>query len=220
MKINILIADDHKLIRDGIKNYLNDYEDFDVIAEAGNGKEVLEILKSGIRIDIILMDINMPVMDGLETTQLVLKEYPDIKILALTMINDKAYIKEMIDFGALGYVLKDSEKEEIELAIRTVSKGIKYVGGGVMEILLSRKKPLSNLKTLEDSSTDSRVILSNREKEIMQLILKGYSNTDIASQLFISTRTVEAHKRNLIMKTGVKNLAGLIVYVLENNLIK
>ncbi len=212
--MKILLVDDHKLIRDALKVYLENDEEFDITDEAGNGQEALVLLKS-IRVDVVMLDINMPVMDGITCAKEIKALYPDIKILALSMYNDNQFIKQMLAAGAAGYILKNSGEEIIKTALRKVYNNETYYSAEVAETVMQ-----SMLKG--DVKRNSKLVvdlpLTNREKEVLRLIIKEYTNQEIAEELFISPRTVDAHKRNLLEKTGSKNIAGLVLYAIEKNL--
>lgn len=210
--IRILIADDHQLMIDGIKTTLAEIEDFEIVAEANNGFEVLEILAEGTGVDVILMDINMPKQDGLVCTKEVNKKYPGIKIIALSQYDEKRFVKRMVKNGASGYLLKDSGREILEKAIRTVHSGETYFSEKLSMRLISQE-----LKTEDTKSLFPK--LTGRELEILNLIGKEFSSQEIADKLFISFHTVESHRANLMYKAGVKNTAGLIRWAVENDLL-
>jgi two-component system, NarL family, nitrate/nitrite response regulator NarL len=211
--INILVADDHQLLIDGIKSTLAGVEDIRVVAEANNGYEVLEKLASGIEADIILMDINMPKLDGLNCTKMVLKDFPDIRIIALSQFDEKRFVKQMVKNGASGYLLKDVGKDELLIAIRAVYNGENYYFDqvSVSEINKEMRKEAGN--TLFPNLTE-------RESEILVLISKGFSTQQIADMLFISINTVETHRAHLIDKADVNNTAGLIRWAALNALLE
>ncbi|MBC7863788.1 MAG: response regulator transcription factor [Bacteroidia bacterium] len=213
-KIKILIADDHQLLIDGIKSLVNSVEGFEVIGEAGDGIKVLEIVKLK-KTDIVLMDINMPVMDGIETTKRLRKEHPSIHVLALTMHNEKGMINKMLDAGANGYVLKNTNKEELVEAIRKVASGSQYFSSAITITLLEKNSDGSNSK----KHSEEKVELTAREKEIIALIAQGFSSREIGEKLFISPRTADKHRTNLIEKLQVKNIADLVYYAMKNGLI-
>ncbi len=210
--INIIITDDHQLMIDGIKTTLADIEDFNFVGEARDGYKLLRLLDEGINVDVILMDISMPNLDGLDSTRKVTKKYPDIKIIALTQFDEKRFIKQMIKNGAMGYLLKDSGKDELEQAIRTVAAGEKYFSGRLSLILINQELKTENKRSLFPKLTE-------REKEVLNLICKEYSSQEIADKLFISFHTVESHRANLMYKAGVKNTAGLVRWAVENDFV-
>lgn len=212
--MNILLVDDHKLIRDALKSYFEEDQDFTIVDEAGNGQEALVLLKEH-EVDVVMMDISMPVMDGIECTQHITDDYPDIKVLALSMMNDGQFIKKMLSAGAMGYILKNSGEEEIKKALRAVFEGETYFSAEVNETVMQNMLK-GGVKRNHKLVVD--LPLTSREEEVLKLILKEYSNQEIADELFISPRTVDAHKRNLLEKTGSKNTAGLVLYAVEKNL--
>ena len=187
---------------------MNEIADIKVVAEASNGQELLDILKDN-RADIVLMDIKMPVMDGLEATQKVLKKYPGIKIIALTMHEEIGYFNKMIDAGAMGFLLKKTNKDELEIAINTVMANDNYFS---QEFIANINKHTMSKKT-------SNISLSEREHEVLELICKGHSNVEIAKLLGISQRTVDAHRSRLFEKTGAKNAPNLVLFAIKNGLI-
>jgi DNA-binding NarL/FixJ family response regulator len=209
--INILIADDHQLLIDGIKAALAGTPDIHIEAEANNGYQVLEKLDSGLAIDIILMDINMPKLDGLSATKLVHKKYPAVKVIALSQYDEKRFVKQMVKNGASGYLLKDSSRDILETAIRTVHQGQSYFCDRLSIRLINQELKI-------DEETKSLFPkLTEREVEILRLIGEEFSSQQIADKLFISFHTVESHRANLMSKAGVKNTAGLIKWATEND---
>ncbi len=212
--ITVLIADDHKVFRDGIISILEDVEDIDVIAEANDGREVMTILKE-IQPQVILMDITMGDANGIDTSKLVIKEYPEIKILVLSMHSESGYIVKMLEAGASGYLLKDAGKEEMIRAIRTVAEGNTYyskkVSSAIVEHLTNPNK---------SQKEKAGIPLTKREIEVLQLIAEEYSNPEIAEKLYISIRTVDTHRRNLLEKLGAKNTAGLVKFAMKHGIIE
>ena len=210
-KIRIIIADDHQLFRNGLKILLNAFPEFEVTGEASNGEEFLKILRNT-DAEIALMDINMPEMDGIEATRKGLKLNPDIKIIALSMYGEEEYYYKMVDAGAKGFVLKDSDISEVKEAILTVSRGGSYFSQELLYHVIQKIKHREN----ESKSAN----LSKREKEILLKICEGLSNQEIAETLFISKRTVDKHRANLLGKTNSKNTASLILFAIKNKLIE
>ena len=208
--IDILIADDHQLMIDGIKTVLGGIEDFNFVAEANNGFQVIEKLESGIHVDVILMDINMPKLDGLECTRKISKKFPESRIIALSQYDEKRFVKRMVKYGASGYLLKDSGKDILEKAIRQVYAGEKYFSDRLKMRLVSQELKMEDTKSLFPN-------LSQRELEILNLICKEFSSQEIADRLFISFHTVESHRANMMSKAGVKNTAGLVRWAVEND---
>jgi DNA-binding NarL/FixJ family response regulator len=212
--MKILLVDDHKLIRDAIFSYLENDADFNVVGQVSNGQEAIDFL-AGNNVDVIMMDINMPVMDGVAGTEIITKKWPDVKVLALTMMSDNQHIKQMMNAGALGYILKNCTEEEVKEALNTVNAGDTYYSTEVTETVMAsmmKRKPMKTSHMVVD------IPLTEREKEVLRLIIKEYSNQEIADELFISPRTVDAHKRNLLEKTGSKNVAGLVLYAIDKQL--
>lgn len=212
--IKILIADDHKVFREGIISILNEVEDITIIAQAGDGNEVMEQLKE-VQPDLILMDISMGDTSGIDTTKLVKAAYPEIKVLVLSMHAEKAYIVKMLEVGALGYLLKDAGKEEMIRAIRTVAEGNTYYSQKVSSAIIEHIRSPQKLNIKKQG-----IRLTKRETEILKLIAEEYSNPEIAEKLFISIRTVDTHRRNLLEKLGMKNTAGLVKYAIKHGIIE
>jgi DNA-binding NarL/FixJ family response regulator len=210
-KIRIIITDDHQLFRNGLKILLNGFSEFEVTGEASNGEEFLKILKDT-PADIVLMDINMPEMNGIEATRKGLKIRPDVDIIALSMYGEEEYYNKMVDAGAKGFLLKDSNISEVKEAIIAVRKGGTYFSQELLYHVIQKIKHREN----ESKSTN----LSKREKEILAKICEGFSNQEIAETLFISKRTVDKHRANLLGKTSSKNTASLILFAIRNKLIE
>ncbi|MEQ6119832.1 response regulator transcription factor [Reichenbachiella sp. MALMAid0571] len=207
--MNILIADDHKMFREGLAELLGKEHNMEVVGDVGSGKEIRELLEQQ-KVDIILMDIDMGETNGIDMTAEIKKDYPDIKILALSMHGDKNYIIKMLEAGANGYILKNAGKEEMINAIHTAANGNTYFSSQVSAKLLDHiSNPVTKKKKTEDTP------LTDREIEVLVLISEEYSNPEIAEKLFISVRTVDTHRRNLLDKLGVKNTAGLVKYAIQ-----
>lgn len=212
--IKLAIADDHKIFRNGLKAALEDCADFTLMLEASNGKELIGQLVDK-KPDVILMDIKMPEMDGMQTTAYVSQHYQDIKILALSMHNEDKYIVDMMKAGASGYLLKNAEPEEIIDAISTVyNKGF-YFNEHLSVTLI---KQLVNKNQGEPRSIDG-VELNDREIEILRLVCQEYSNQEIADKVFLSVRTVEGYRARLFEKTGSRNLVGLVIFAIKRGII-
>jgi len=210
-EIRIVIADDHQLFRNGLRLLLGAFPGFTVTGEASDGNELLRIL-GNCPADVVLMDINMPEMDGITATRQALAKCPSLNIIALSMYGEEDYYYRMVDAGAKGFLLKDSDISEVREAILTVMKGGSYFS---QELLYN---VIQKFKTRE---TEVRMAnLSKREKEILLKICEGLSNQEIADTLFISKRTVDKHRANLLSKTGSKNTASLILFAIRNKLIQ
>jgi DNA-binding NarL/FixJ family response regulator len=210
-KIRIIIADDHQLFRNGLKMLLEASQEFEIAGEASNGEELLSLLRNCMT-DIVLMDINMPEMDGIEATRKGLKLCPSIAVIALSMYGEEEYYYKMVDAGAKGFLLKDSDISEVKEAILTVQKGGSYFSQELLYNVIQKFKH-------RESETKS-ANLSKREKEILLKICEGFSNQKIAETLFISKRTVDKHRANLLGKTNSKNTASLILFAIKNKLIE
>ncbi len=207
--IKIAIADDHTMFCDGIKSVLESADEFSVVKIVENGQLLLDFLAKN-EVDIVLMDINMTVVNGVEASRKVLKLYPKIKIIVLSMYKKPAIIKELLELGVHAYVLKDAEKGELVKAIDKVILGEKYYDSRVKDVFLDQY--LSPNKAVN-------IQVTPREKEILILICEGYTSQQIADKLFISSSTVETHRKNLLSKTGANNSAGLVKYAYENDII-
>ena len=206
-KINVLLTDDHQIIIDGLKSLLKNSDEIIVAAEANNGREALRILGL-LSIDVLLMDIDMPIMNGIEALKEIRKQFRDVKVIILSMHNEAGMIKSLIDLGANGYMLKSCSQDELIGAIKKVASGKSYFSADVTLALL---KP-ANLEQKNE-------ILTERETEILKLIAAGFSNKEIGDQLFISHRTVDTHRTNLMKKLDVNNIAGLISYAIKNGIV-
>jgi len=209
--INIVIVDDHSLFRNGMKLLITNAGNFNVIAEASNGKEFLAILDNVLP-DIVLMDINMPEMNGIEATTKALERSPSLKIICLSMYGEEEYYYKMIEAGVSGFLLKNSDINEVKSAITTVYEGGKFFS---QELLYNVVK---NIKT---SQINQELVenLSDREIEVLRQICIGLSNQEISQILHISKRTVDKHRANLLDKTNSKNTAHLVMYAIKNKLI-
>lgn len=202
----IIIVDDHQLFRNGLKFILNEIRNVQVVGEASNGQEFLDLLEYGIP-DLVLMDINMPVMNGVTAAKIALEKYPQLNILVLSMYGETEYYNTMIDIGVKGFILKDVDNKELEDSINKVISGGTYFS---QELLLN---------LIKNKSFDENITLTKREKEVLELICKGFSNQQISDQLFISQRTVERHRSSLLLKTDSKNSISLVLYAIKHKLI-
>ena len=206
--IKVLIADDHKLYREGIKALLDGETDIDIILEANNGEAILQTLAEH-PVDIILMDIDMPGMGGVEATQAVKQQYPNTRILILSMYDDIDFILKVLKAGASGYLLKESENLDLHSAIKALAIGSCYYSDKISSKLSHYLVQLNEAELVAEVEEDAPS-LTKREQEILALIGKEYTNVEIADKLFISTNTVFTHRKNLIKKLNVRNTAGLI----------
>ncbi len=212
MNISVIIVDDHQLFREGLKLLLNNLPVIGRIEEAANGAELLSVLENQFLPDIIFMDIEMPGINGIETTKQALKLVPGLNIIALSMYGDEDYYSKMIEAGAKGFILKNSGILEVELAIKHVLDGNNYFS---QEILSGILKNINKKKRILPSPE-----LTEREEEVLYQICKGLSNQEIAGVLGISKRTVDKHRENLLLKTESKNTAGLVIYAIKNDIVE
>lgn len=214
--IRIALVDDHSLFRRGLKMLLTSHADFEVVAEASSGEEFLGLLEV-VRPDVVFMDYSMGGMSGAETTERALERMPELKVISLTMFGDNAYYSRMATSGAKGFLVKDSEFDEVVEAVRTVCEGGTYFSALLLESLSQ------SLRSVEGSvmdSIDERDMLSEREVEILVGICQGLSTQEIADRHFISKRTVDKHRANILEKSGCKNTASLVVYAIKNGLVE
>jgi len=211
-EIKVLLADDHQIIVDGLKSLLQNTADILVAGEANNGREVLRLLGI-LKIDVILMDIDMPVMNGIEALKEIKRTFSALKVIILSMHQEAGMIKSLMAIGADGYILKSTSQDELIGAIRKVAAGQPYFSPEVTLSLLNT--PQNNLQ----SSKQQTEMLTDREEEILKLIAEGFSNKEIGNKLFISHRTVDTHRTNLMKKLNANNIAGLISYAIKNGMV-
>ncbi len=214
-KIKIVLVDDHKMFREGLKFLLSKIRTTEVIAEAENGEQFIEQLHK-ITPDLVLMDINMPKMNGIEATEIARSMQPGLKVIALSMNGDENYYYKMIQAGANGFVLKQSGSEELEDAIETVMNGNDYFSPELMKNIILKM----GSKKAETKNEIQNLKLTEREQETLQLICTGMSVKEIADKLFISPRTVEGHKAHIMEKLGATNSSNLIILAIKNKLIE
>lgn len=214
--IRIALADDEVLFRKGVSFILQRKRNIDVIFEACNGEEMVSFLRenkiNNTNPDIIIIDLKMPVLNGVEATKIIHSEFPEIKIIALTSYNTKSFIANMIDVGAASYLVKSTTPQELLTTINEVYENGFYYNDEVLQVIhecLASPKKKSKGRFLEEQ-------LTNREVEVLKLICKQHSGAEIAEKLFLSTRTVEGHRNNLLRKTECKNMIGLIIYAINN----
>ena len=212
MKNKVLLVDDHKLFRKGLRMLIDTLNRFEVAGEASNGVEFLNLLDQS-KPDIVMLDIAMPEMDGIEAARLALLKYPDLKIITLSMFGEQDYYFKMVDAGVKGFLLKNSDFTEVKMALETVMEGGNYFS---RELLMNLVNSLKN--SPEELTPDSP--LSDREKEIILLICKGMSTQEIADSLCLSKRTVDSHRANILLKTGCRNTASLVVYAIKEKLVE
>ncbi|MBX2845166.1 MAG: response regulator transcription factor [Saprospiraceae bacterium] len=218
--ISILLADDHQLLIDGIKAILSDEDQFVIAGEAHNGKEVLDFLKTDTP-DVLIMDINMPEMDGIETLKVLQGENKDLKIIILSSYDDIRLIKEVLKMGVDSYLTKSSAAENILNAVNAVIKGKKYFDEDVQAQMIKAFPGVDSSKNKRKRSREGvmPISLTNREIDVLRLIAQEYSSREIGEQLFLSSNTVETHRKNLIKKLNVKNSIGLVKYAIQYDLV-
>lgn len=212
--ITVAIADDHKIFRKGVILSLKPYNNIQFILEAENGEELIK----GVKVkqpDIVLMDLKMPVKDGIETTKYLNKHFPDIRILILTMFEDERFVGHLMDSGANGYLLKSTEPSEIRQGIMDVMKTGFYLNNFVNRVLIKK----NYAKQKFNPNLSSEIVVSDREKEVLSLVCMEFTAQEIAAQMDISPRTVEAIKDRLMERFGVKNSVGLVFFAMKNSLI-
>lgn len=221
MSIRIVIADDHPLLRQGLVKILSLEPDMEVVGEAQDGEEVLERVAQH-RPDIVLMDINMPKGGGLHATRVIAERYPDVAVIVLTIHDDEQYLFELISAGARGYLLKDSDPARVVEAIRYVHEGGSYVPPDLMSKVLGQFRRLHNAEApaANRRSRHGTGTLTEREREILQLIVDGRSNAEIAAALYISEKTVKNHVTNLLRKLGLADRTQAAVYALRHGLVE
>lgn len=211
-KLNLMIVDDHKLFREGLKLLLANLEEVGEVWEAADGEIFLQMIRT-CHPDLVLMDIEMPRVNGIDATTRALELYPDLKIMALSMFGDEEYFQKMVDAGVCGFLLKNSEFSEVRKAILNVVQGNNYFAEEILYKLVNRFKSRAPV-------SEPTVVLSDREQEVLLLICKGLSNQEIAEQLFISKRTVDHHRASLLTKTDTRNAASLVIYAIKHKMIE
>lgn len=212
MSIKILIADDHQLFREGLINLLSDSSEIEVIAQAEDGKEAI-IKAKKFNPDIVIMDIGMPVMNGVEATGILKKELPDIKVIAISMYSDKHFIKGMLEAGASGYLLKSCTYDQLIEAINAVYSGKKYLSNKITEVIIH------DYLGKEEEIPNNDPKLSERESEILKLFAEGKTSREISELLFVSVKTVGTHKQHILEKLELKTTTDLVKYALKKGII-
>jgi len=213
-KIRVLVTDDHAIVRDGICALLALTGDIEAVGVATNGKEALEMVRE-LTPDVVLMDIAMPIMGGVEATRRIRKEFPKVKVLALTQYDDKAYVFPVIEAGASGFISKTAASSELVAGIRSVHRGDSFLSPSVARFLVEDYQQIASMK----GSQDPYEQLTNREREVLKLVAEGYTTQEIAAMLVLSPKTVERHKTNLMGKLDIHNRTELVKYALRKGII-
>lgn len=209
-KIGIILIDDHRRVHQAMSEMISFIDDFELLAQGSNGLEATDLCKQH-QPDLVLMDVVMPVMDGVEATQRILKQHPHIKILALSSFKDHDTVRAMLESGAIGYVLKDSSVDDLENTIRTVFEGHSVLSPDIMQVLLEPSQ--------SDTQSTTSFTLSRREEEVLQLFASGMTNGEIATELTVSSSTVKFHISNILKKLGVDTRAEALVIAAKNKLV-
>lgn len=212
MTVRILIADDHKILREGLKSLLEKQPDFAVVAEAQDGLGAISAAKKH-KPDIAILDIGMPDLNGIEVTRRIRSEMADTRVIALSMHADRRFVMGILEAGANGYLLKDSAFAELISAVTTVAKGKMYLSPSIAETVVK-----NSLEKLDRKNEGSSVLLSGREREVLQMIAEGKSTKEIALKLFVSTKTVETHRKQIMDKLNIRTVAGLTKYAIREGL--
>ena len=213
-KIRVLVTDDHAIIRDGICALLSLTGDIEAVGVAANGKEALEMVRE-LTPDVVLMDIAMPIMGGVEAIRRIRKEFPKVKVLALTQYDDKAYVFPVIEAGASGFISKTAASSELTAGIRSVHRGDSFLSPSVARFLVEDYQQIASMK----GSQDPYEQLTNREREVLKLVAEGHTTQEIAAMLVLSPKTVERHKTNLMSKLDIHNRTELVKYALRKGII-
>ena len=215
MNIKVAIVDDQKLFRKGMAALISSFEQMDLLFEAENGQELLDLCKNEtIKPDVIILDLSMPVLNGLETLKILKEDFPSIRVIILTIHEAENFVLSTIQAGANGYLAKNAEPEEVELAIREVFKNDFHFTMAMLQLMRTGLVKKTQSIVLENENK-----LTKREQEVLILICKQLSSAEIAEKMFLSHRTIEGHRNNLLLKTGSRNTAGLVVYALKHKII-
>lgn len=212
MGIRIILADDHKIMREGLKALLEKQQDIEVVAEADNGLEVIRLTKK-IKPDIVIMDIGMPELNGIEATRQIAADVPGVKVIALSMHSDKRFVIEMLKVGASGYLLKDSASEELTSAIRAVAANKPYLSPKITDVVIK-----DYLSTLSKTEPSAFTVLTAREREVLQLLSEGKTTKQIAFALNVSVKTIETHRQQMMEKLNLRSIAELTKYAIREGL--
>ncbi len=213
MSIRVILCDDHRVIRQGLRNLIDQQEDMDVIAEAENGREAIDLIAE-LEPDVVVMDVAMPELNGIEATRKIIDESPEVRVLALSMHADRHYAAGMLGAGASGYLLKDCAFEELADAIRRVSHGSTYLSPDIAGVVV--KDYVERLSAPSDDTAFS--VLTDREREVLQLVAEGNTTKQIAKMLHVSVKTIESHRQNIMDKLEIRSVAELTKYAVREGL--
>ncbi len=219
MSLKVFIADDHGIIRDGIRALLYSESDIEVIGVAENGRQAIELITK-LNPDVVLMDVSMPELNGIDATRQLMKEFPTLRILALSTYSDHRYVSEMLHAGAAGYILKDGVFDELLFAIRSIQRGQSYLSPPIAHLVLSdyRQGTTKSNINIAKSEDAKKTILTKREREVLQLLAEGHTMKDIAHALFISIKTVETHRKKISDKLGIRSIIDLTKYAIREGI--
>ncbi len=212
--IKIILADDHKILREGICSLVKGFPDMEVIGEAADGRAALKLVED-LSPDIVIMDISMPDLNGIDATRRITAEHPKVKVIALSMHYDKQFVSEIFKAGASGYLLKDCAFDELEHAIRVVIENKTYINPQIASLVV---ESLVNQSSIVNTGTQSFSLLTEREREVLQMIAEGNSTKQIASQLSVSTKTIESHRRQVMGKLNIRNIAELTKFAIREGI--
>lgn len=217
-KIKLALCDDHTLFRAGMANILGQVHDFELILEAANGQDLIERIVRKMP-DVLLLDLQMPIMDGTAVADYLREQHPLIKIIVVTMHDEDRMVLHLLEKGVSGYLLKDAEAGEVEKAVRKVMDEGVYLNEFVSRAMLRRMTNKTKADKPAGTFYNSKILLSEREKEVLTLICEGLSTNEISEKIFLSPRTVEGHRLRILEKTGTKNTAGMVAYAFKNGLV-
>ncbi len=217
--IRVILADDHKLVRAGIKSLLENSDGVEVVGEADNGREAIK-LTSELKPDMVFLDIAMPELNGLQAAGMIKKDHPDVKVVILSMYLDEEYVIQALKVGASGYLLKDSAPGELKLALDTIESGKVYISPAIPREMIDEYREYLKRASSPEEEFRKKEELTTRQKEVLQLIAEGNATREIAEKLFISIKTVETHRSQIMKKLGINDIPGLVRYAMKIGLIK
>lgn len=213
--MKILLADDHKVLRSGLRRILEDHDDLEVVGEAADGREAVDLANS-LEPDIVVMDIGMPQMNGMEATRQILSKHPRMNVLILSMYADENYVVQVLRAGARGYLLKDTAEEDLIDAVRSVASGTPFFSPKIARLLVGD----SMQRLRNEAASDTYELLTPREREVLQLIAEGKSNKEVAQHLFVSPTTVETHRARIMDKLDLHSTAEIVLYAVRKGIVR